>query len=708
MRYLLVLLMPVISQVTFGQKISKAALYPVITKIDTKWPKSSFPNLSFNECLSGDCQQGTGERLEFRSMIMEDNKYYLNFILYKGLFQDQGKVCVGKRYEFKLQFTTDAKKDLVPIGTYDFTNVSFLENNYAGEGRSVLGRWEGEATTPGFAKRYPEWTAVKTVYADNQLQWMDVRLPAAHRFKSFKGRTYITGDFLCGKAELANGDTYEGFFFRNDFFGPGILTTKTGKKRAGVWQFDSLLVETPIQWQPFLTESELPAKANTDYQFKTYLFNRENSNPPFYGGTVQNNIANGWAFSTFYWGQQVNFMRGVVYGQWKDNKLDGPGVIIVMPDANQLRYGAHNSNSAFNELNYYTGIFKNGELVNGSRIYTTYNTQANMGLKDNEMFKLSTNSIFLYTGKLSTGNMVEGCGTQQKAYSLDQRGRFTGDEIIEGKFVNGRPTGFYFENDKLRTRKLEFLRYSLPYQLTAEIVNSVENDNDFCIDAIRVLKPQFMIALRKKLQGDLAAIEESKKPPPPFDPYKNLPVESKKPATATDFARVDWDALGFKAPAEATVEYINFLEQVSKDLRKYLDERITIRGATYKKWERSRQVNLNGSVGNVYGGQELNIAGTNVPILILHYCERAGSDAKAKVVVKYEGKNLDDNKVLSGGSCNMITQCDNKICKTQCTGAFEFEKYTNHFYTLWLERTGNWSQSRMFWVVLKDQTSLIR
>ena len=187
-----------------------------------------------------------------------------------------------------------------------------------------------------------------------------------------------------------------------------------------------------------------------------------------------------------------------------------------------------------------------------------------------------------------------------------------------------------------------------------------------------------------------------------------MPFESKQPATAADFARVDWDALGFKAPSEATVEYINFLEQVSKDLRTYLDERITVRGATYKKWERSRQVNLNGSVGNVYGGQELNIAGTNVPILILHYCERAGSDAKAKVVVKYEGKNLDDNKVLSGGSCNMITQCDNKICKTQCTGAFEFEKYTNHFYTLWLERTGNWSQSRMFWVVLKDQTSLIR
>lgn len=691
-----------------AQKISKDDVYPVIQKINTKWPKHSFPNLVFNECLGGNCAEGTGERLEFRSMIMEDNKYFLNFRLYKGKFEQEGKVCTGKRYDFKLLFTIDAKKNLEPASSYDFTNADFLEKYYAGEGRSLFDRWEGEATTPALAKRYPGWKVKKTVYTDNQLQWMEVDLPAAHRFKSFKGRTFITGDFLCGKAILANGDTYEGFFFRNDFFGPGTLTTKAGKIKQGIWQFDSLLAETPIQWQRFLTEGELPPKANTDYRFKTYLFNRENYNPPFYGGNVENNTANGWGFSSFYWSQSVNSMKGVVYGQWKDNKLNGPGVIIVTPDANQLRYGAHNSNSGFNELNYYTGIFQNGELVNGTRIYTTYNTQANRDMDERDVPKLSTNSIFVSTGKISTGNMLEGCGMQQQAYGLDQQDRFTANEIIEGKFVNGRPAGFYFENDKLRTRKLEFLRYPIPYKLSAETVNNVDIDNDFCLEAIRSLKPQYMAALRRKLQGDLAAIEEVKKPPPPFDPYKNLPTESKKPATAADYARVDWEALGFKAPEGATIEYINFLEKVSVDLRKYLSETVTVRGATYKKWERSRPVSSGSSVGNVYSGQELNIAGTNVPILILHYCERAGSDAKAKVVVRYEGKNLDNNKVLTGGTCDMISQCDNKICKTQCTGAFEFEKFTNHYYTLWLERFGNWGGSRMFWVVLKDQTSLIK
>lgn len=692
-----------------AQKIDREDVYPIVQKIDAKWPKSSFPKLEYNDCLEGNCMEGDGVRLQFTGMIMEDSKYFLFFTLVKGKFEEQGKVVTGKRYDFKLHFTTDKKRDFIPVNKYDFTDVEFLEKYYVGEGQSVNNKWDGEVLIPAFVKRFPDYKARKVVYRNNLLQWMDVDLPANHRFKSYKGRTFITGDFLSGKAVLANGDVYEGFFFQNDFFGPGKLTMKNGKVRQGIWQFDSLMVETPIQWQSFLSEAELPAKASTDYNFKTYLFGQQNFNPAFYGDPVVNNIANGWGLSEFYWSQQVNSLRGVVYGQWKDNKLDGPGIIVVTPEFNQLKYGAHNSNSAFNELNYYTGIFRNGELVQGSRIYTTYNTQANRDLDDREIFKLNTNAIQVYTGSFRDRYTIEGCGSHQKSYGLDQQGRYTPDQIIEGKFVNGRPVGFYFESEKNPSRKLETLRYTTPHQLTEEIVRGVENDNDFCMDVIRTLKPQFIAGMRKKLQADLVAAEEAKKPPPPFDPYKHLPAETKITATSADYANVDWDALGFKAEeTQTTREHIKFLEEVSKDVRKYLNETITVRGQTYKKYARSRRISSNSSVSNVHSGQELNIAGTKVPILILHYTQYTGSDAKAKVVLQYEGKKLEDNKILTGGSCNMVTQCSNQICKTQCTGSFEFESYQNRHYTLWLERTGNWSGSRMFWIVLKDQTSLIK
>ncbi|HEX2628962.1 MAG TPA: hypothetical protein VHM26_08125 [Chitinophagaceae bacterium] len=686
-----------------AQKIDKEDLYPVAQKINAKWKKNSFPELSYNECVDGNCMEGEGTRLVFNRLTMEDNVYYMYFTLSKGKFEQQGKVVTGKRYDFRLRYSTDSKRDFVPGGNYDFTDPAFVDTYYVGEGRSVNGRWDGEVKTPAFAKRFPDMKVRKTIYADNQLAWIDVDLPAGHRFKSFKGRTFVSGDFLSGKAVLANGDVYEGFFFRNDFFGPGKFTSKNGKVRQGIWQFDSLLIDVSLELASFLFEEILPEKAATDYNFKTTLFGTENHNPTFYGGTVVNNVANGWGLSEFYWRQQVNYQKGIVYGQWKDNRLDGPGIIVVMPDFNQLKFGAHNSNSLFNDINYYTGIFKNGELVNGGRIYTNYSTYANRDLPDGDMFKIQLERVLVQTGRFVSMYAVEGCGMQQKGYGVDQNGRFTPDEIIEGYFKDGRISGFYFENDKTRSRKLEFLRYTIPYTLTEDIVKGVENDNNFCIDVIRSLKPQYIVAIRKKLQGDIAAAEEAKKPPPPFNPYAHLPKETWIEATVADYAKVDYDALGGDlrpAAGRTTREHIAFLEEVSKDVRKYLDETYTVNGRTYKRYSRSR---LNPGNTFIHSGQSVNIAGTTVPIVILHYCQYTGSDAKAKVTLSYDGKKVENNQVLKGGSCEMITQCNNKICKTSCEGSFQFEKFVNTSYALWMERQGNWSGSRMYWVVLVDE-----
>jgi hypothetical protein len=689
-----------------AQKIDRDALYPVMQKIRAKWPKNKFPELIYNECIEGDCMEGNGTRLVLNGLTMEDSRYYFLLTLSKGKFEQQGKIVTGKRYDIKLHVTTDDKKNFVPVGNYDFSDTAFLDKYYMGEGRSVNNKWDGEVKTPAFAKRFPDVKARKTIYSDNQLEWMDVDLPAGHRFKSFKGRVHVSGDFISGKAVLANGDVYEGFFFKNDFFGPGKLTAKNGKTRQGIWQFDSLLIDTPVELASFLTEETLPSKASTDYNFKTYFFGKENYNPAFYGGSVANNIANGWGLSEFYWSQQVNHQRGIVYGQWKDNRLDGLGIVMVRPNVGQLTYAPHNGNTLFNDINYYTGIFKNGELVQGGRVYTHYNTHYNKELTYRDLVKLSfSDGVLVQTGKFISMYGIEGCGMQQKSYGLDQNDRFTPDQILEGYFKGGNVTGFYFENDKTRARKLESLHYTAPYQLTEAIVKGAENDNEFCIDAIRTLKPQYIAGMRKKLQGDIAAAEEAKKPPPPFNPYAHLPAEQQIYASETDYANVDWDALGDgrrAQPGYTTRENIAFLEEVSKDVRKYLNETYTRNGSTYKRYSRSRL-----TPGNtfIHSGQQLNIAGTNVPIIILHYCQYTGSDAKAKVTVSYDGKKMEDNKVLKGGNCEMITQCSNKICKTSCTGSFEFDKFVNTSYALWLERQGNWSGSRMYWVVLVDEAN---
>jgi hypothetical protein len=705
MKYCILGLLIILHYSLSAQKIDKEELYPVAQKVKVKWKKNSFPELSYNECIEGDCMEGQGTRLLFNRMTMEDSKYYFYLTLSKGKFEQQGKTVTGKRYDFRLQYTADEKRNLVPASNFDFTDPAFLEKYYVGEGRSVNNQWDGETSTPAFAKRFPDFKVRKTVYSNNQLAWMDVDLPAGHRFKSFKGRTFVSGDFLSGKVILANGDTYEGFFFKNDFFGPGKLTTKNGKTRQGIWQFDSLLIDTPVDIASFLIDGILPEKAATDYTFKTYTFDQVNTGHNFYGGSVANNVANGWGLTDFYWRQQVNHQKGIIYGQWKDNRLDGPAIIVVTPDFSQLKFGAHNSNSLFNDLNYYAGIFKNGELINGTRIYTNYSTYANQYQPDADILKLSLEKILVQAGKFVNRYAFEGCGMVQKGYGVDQNGRFSPDEIIEGNFVNGNISGFYFENDKARTRKFESLRYTAPYTLTEEIVKRAENNNDFCIDAIRALKPQYIAGMRKKLQGDIAAAEEAKKPPPPFNPYAHLPKETMVYLNEADYANVDWDALGNDRRASAgysTREYVAFLEAVSKDVRKYLNETYTKNGSTYKRYRRSRE-----TPGNtfIHSGQELHITAKSTSIVILHYCQYTGSDAKAKVTVSYDGKKLENNQVLKGGSCEMITQCNNKICKTTCTGSFDFDKYTNSYYSLWMERQGNWSSSRMYWVVLIDEAN---
>lgn len=172
-------------------------------------------------------------------------------------------------------------------------------------------------------------------------------------------------------------------------------------------------------------------------------------------------------------------------------------------------------------------------------------------------------------------------------------------------------------------------------------------------------------------------------------------------AQDADFANIDWDALGRRKmePGYITQAKITFLEQVSKDVRKYLEETYTYNGSTYKRYSRSREVDGNYTI---YSGQDVKLYGKNTPIVILTYCQNFKNGAKAKVTLNYNGDGRKTDKtILTGASCNVVTDCYLSICKTTCNGSIEVESGGSK--TLWLQREGNWSGlERIYWVVLAD------
>lgn len=190
--------------------------------------------------------------------------------------------------------------------------------------------------------------------------------------------------------------------------------------------------------------------------------------------------------------------------------------------------------------------------------------------------------------------------------------------------------------------------------------------------------------------------------PPVVKPKPTRPPDEMFYAQEADFANIDWDALGRRKfePGYFRGSDIAFLEEVSKDVRKYLDETFTHNGATYKRYSPSREVTS--SNGTVYSGQDVKLYGKTTPVIILTYCQKFRYEATAKVTVNYNGDGKKTDKtILTGANCNVVTQCNAKICKTTCNGALEVESGGSK--TLWLLREGNWNGlEKVYWVVLTD------
>lgn len=496
------------------KKTDPAELYPVFKSIQVKWDKntdyfSGSPN--FNECIDGNCTDGEGVRLFTGDL---QNSYSGGMQLYgtvcKGQFSDGGTRLKGKVYTFLLPVTGIKKEKALQLKTpLDLTDEAALKPYYMGEGTYYLSPqrwnngWDGEVKdVPSVAKAFPGAQVHKAAFNKGSLAWIDVDLPANHRFVRYTGHCFASGDFMLGKALLDNGEVYEGFFLRNSFHGPGKLTKRSGKVLQGIWQADSLTGEAPVEFPAALMQAALPKpvwlKVNEANDWKA------NGSASFYGEVV-NNEASGWGL----W-KLDNYTPQFAYGYWQAGQLNGPGIYFTAPRAPQLHYETGNKTTFENDFTINTGVYKNGKIIHGSSLHTDFSVYANKDKLPGDIPYLSFEKIYLQSSPL------QGCGMQAELwYSYGYQSRPSLFTLIEGYYDNGKLTGFYFENDKEQKRSYEFLRFAgyNPYQpFKEDIIKSVEASNHFCFDAMSRYKPLLVAEMKKKLEGNLAAEAWAKSP----------------------------------------------------------------------------------------------------------------------------------------------------------------------------------------------------
>lgn len=315
----------------------------------------------------------------------------------------------------------------------------------------------------------------------------------------------------------------------------------------------------------------------------------------------------------------------------------------------------------YGDMVLYTGEVRNGKANGNGKAFIYFN----------EITDTTNEHLGVYEGEWKD-NAFHGKGNLHPNFS----GYSSGKTVYRGDFENGKYHGqgklwpMYNDFKEGRFEKGVYVENSAP-------VATVKNEAPPVTNATVV-----------------PAVKANKNSRPPNEMFY---------ANAEDFANIDWEALGRRPqePGYTTGAKISFLEEVSKDVRKYLDETYTKNGATYKRYRRSREVESSNQT--VYSGQDVQLAGRSTPVVILTYCKNFRNEATAKVSVNYAGDGKKtDNTVLTGASCNVITQCNGSICKTTCNGSIDLEFGSSK--TLWLNKQGNWNGLEYgYWVVLTEQ-----
>jgi hypothetical protein len=446
--------------------------------------------------------------------------YTLYGRILKGKFSEAGKHFNGKIYYFKLPADGFKKeKELRITAPLDITNEAALKPLYFAEGSMSFfnatgfsgGKiewphswgWDGEVKdAPLLVNAFPGAEIHKAMFDKGAIRWIDVSLPVQHRFIRYTGHTFASGDFMFGKAQLDNGDVYEGFFLKNSFHGPGKLTKRSGKILQGIWQIDSLAQKVAVEFPAALLQAELTKPTQLNMSAPTEW--NASGLRDFYGEVV-NNEASGWGYLKI-----DNAVPKFAYGYWQHNQLEGAGIYFPTPTARQLSYQAGNKTTWQNDFWITTGVYKNAKIVTGTELVTDYSVYANMEIPETDVQRLSFEKILLST------NPLQGCGMQMEFwYSNGYEARPTVFNLKEGYYIDGKLTGFYFENDKEKKRSYEFLRfldYHRNWKITEDLVKSAETSSNFCFEAISSFKPLLVAEMRKTLASNIAAEAWEKSP----------------------------------------------------------------------------------------------------------------------------------------------------------------------------------------------------
>jgi len=495
--YIIVFLLTTLA-VNAQKKTDPAELYPVFKSIKVKLASS------LNECINGNCTEGEGIKLMMGNLENKYGAYTLTGTILKGKFSEGGIRFNGKVYKFKLPAGGDKKEKELRIGTpLDMTDEAAMKPFYIGEGSYYMGPnqwgytwpgewgWDGEVKDlPALSPLFPGGQIHKAGFNKTVLSWIDVELPATNRFIRYTGHTLASGDFMFGKAQLDNGDLYEGFFLRHSFHGPGKLTKRSGKILQGIWQLDSLMQDVAVVFPESLLQPVLPKPAKFNISELNGMDVYASAPSDFYGEVV-NNEASGWGlWKTKYTkgnGDANDDVDGFAYGYWKHNQLNGPGIYFTT--------------AIHQEFWVNTGVYKQGKIVHGHSLvaeYSIYSSKAH--------YKHGFPELYVSHFKLST-DPLQGCGVYMEVdYRSGYEFKPRLSKIIEGYYSNGKLSGFYFEDDKEKKRSYEFLKfpgYHQNWKFTEDLVKSAESSTNFCFDVISRYKPMLVAEMKNVLAKNI-------------------------------------------------------------------------------------------------------------------------------------------------------------------------------------------------------------
>lgn len=532
MKYLLGIVCFFLVHMVAAQKNDNKDLYPLFKTIKIKWPKETdviawTPPL--DQCISGNCSDGEGVRIKTDNLETKYSNQTLYCTLLKGKFSEAGNRFNGKIYKLILPVLGIKKEKELRINpAFDLTDETALKQFCIGEGPYYFGPeswfrgWDGEVkNVPEVARAFPGAEMHRVVFSKGSLSWMDITLPETHRFLRYTGHTFASGDFMFGKAQLKNGDVYEGFFLRHSFHGPGKLITSYGKTIQGIWQLDALVQDVTVEFPAALLQ---PLSLNGT-KFKISQLNgldvncfRRGANDVYifdsseYYGEVVNNEASGWGlWKTKFTNGNADArddVFGLAYGKWKHNQLDGPGIYFTTPTAYNLSFSGNKSTSD-NDFWIQAGLHEKGNIVQGHRLTADYSVYYNQEKSSHEIQTLHLEKMIL------TSSPLEGCGLWMDLLYQRNDVKPSVYNLKEGYFSRGQLSGFYFENDTAKKRSYELLHFAgyNPYQpFTESVIKTVEASNDFCFDAISKYKPLYVAEMKKKFASNLAAEQWAKSP----------------------------------------------------------------------------------------------------------------------------------------------------------------------------------------------------